>query len=116
MEPVNIPLRDGDTFYSIKPPGSGVLLGFILSILNNYNFTASSLENDDSTILTYHRIVEALKYAYAKRTELADMDFVNISSVSIHLETIRVIFSFDLHIDIILLAVSKIILFFVVDE
>ncbi|XP_045477237.1 glutathione hydrolase 1 proenzyme-like isoform X2 [Harmonia axyridis] len=81
MEPVSIRLRDDDTFYSIKPPGSGVLLGFILGILNNYNFTANDIKNDDSTILTYHRIIEALKYAYAKRTELADMDFVNISSL-----------------------------------
>ncbi|XP_044758770.1 glutathione hydrolase 1 proenzyme-like isoform X2 [Coccinella septempunctata] len=81
MEPVSIPLRDGDTFYSIRPPGSGVLLGFILSILNNYNFTAKDIETDDNKILTYHRIIEALKYAYAKRTELADMEFVNISSL-----------------------------------
>ncbi|XP_075221568.1 glutathione hydrolase 1 proenzyme-like [Lycorma delicatula] len=41
---------------------------------------ASSVSNINSTILTTHRMVEAFKYAFARRTELGDPDFVNITS------------------------------------
>lgn len=63
-------------------PGSGVLLAFILNILDGYNFNKTSIEDTESTVLTYHRIIEAFKYAYAKRTELGDMRFNNLTDVS----------------------------------
>ncbi|KAB7495155.1 hypothetical protein Anas_09325 [Armadillidium nasatum] len=48
---------------------------------NNYNFTSESL-NDDNLVTTNQRIVEAFKYAYAERTDLADEDFVNMTQTS----------------------------------
>lgn len=80
-EPVNISLNT-DTLYSVKPPGSGAILGLILGILNNYNFNKDSISTNASTILTYHRIIEAFKYSYAQRTLLGDADFVNVTDVS----------------------------------
>ena len=61
--------------YSSPPPGSGVLAAFILSILNTY-IDQGDLSNAPDDPLTYHRIAEAFKHAYAQRTKLGDPDFV----------------------------------------
>ena len=66
--------------YSIPPPGSGVILGFMLNILDNYNFTSDSM-HAPNTVVTHQRIVEALKYTYARRTELGDEDFVDMTEM-----------------------------------
>lgn len=82
MDPVSVKFENGHTLYSAPPPGSGILLAFILNILDGYNFNKNSIDGIDNTILTYHRIIEAFKYAYARRTELGDTDFVNITNVT----------------------------------
>eukprot|EP00055_Hartaetosiga_balthica_P011340 m.51176 g.51176 ORF g.51176 m.51176 type:complete len:624 (-) comp7548_c1_seq3:96-1967(-) len=53
---------------SAPAPASGSVLGMILGILSYYNLNASTA-NDP---LTWHRIDESFRFAYAKRTELAD--------------------------------------------
>lgn len=80
-DPVTVPLPDGTILYSVPPPSSGVLLGFILNILAGYNFTSESIHGINNTVLTYHRMIEAFKYAYAKRTKLGDADFVDIKEL-----------------------------------
>ncbi|KAB7495154.1 Gamma-glutamyltranspeptidase 1 [Armadillidium nasatum] len=80
-EPVTVSLENGGyTMYSAPPPASGIVLGYILNVLDNYNFTSESL-NDDNIVTTNQRIVESFKYAYAKRTDLADEDFVNMTQL-----------------------------------
>lgn len=69
--------------YVVPPPASGILLSFIINILKNYNFKPEDLSSVNSTILTYHRIVEAFKHAYGRRTQIGDPKFVNIENVSI---------------------------------
>lgn len=56
-------------------------MGFILNILDGYKFGPGSIEDTPSTVVTYHRMLEAFKYAYAKRTELGDTAFVNVTDV-----------------------------------
>lgn len=53
-----------------------------MNILDGYDFKRENLKGINNTILTYHRIIEAFKYAYAKRTELGDTNFINIKEVS----------------------------------
>lgn len=54
-----------------------------MNILDGYGFKREDLNGINNTVLTYHRIIEAFKYAYAKRTELGDTEFININEVSI---------------------------------
>ncbi|KAK9504403.1 hypothetical protein O3M35_010743 [Rhynocoris fuscipes] len=78
IEPVSVKLHGGETVYSVPPPGSGAILTLILSILDGYNITAQRNDSYKDDILMIHRMVEAFKFAYAKRMELGDPKFVNI--------------------------------------
>ncbi|XP_069974018.1 scoloptoxin SSD14 isoform X3 [Penaeus vannamei] len=81
-EAMNITLQHGQiSMFSVPPPGSGLILGFILNILDEYGLTPESID-DSNIVLTHHRIIEAMKWAYAKRTELGDADFVDMSGLT----------------------------------
>ena len=54
----------------------------LLIYLTGYNFNADSISTTDDSILTYHRMSEAFKFAYAKRSALGDEAFVNVTEVS----------------------------------
>ncbi|XP_033127913.1 glutathione hydrolase 1 proenzyme-like [Anneissia japonica] len=65
--------------FSLPPPASGVVLSLILNILEEYHFDVDSYEKD--TVNTYHRILEAFKFAYAKRSCLGDQDYVDVKEL-----------------------------------
>lgn len=65
----------------MPPPGSGALLAFVLNILDGYGFNSKSVADVPSTVTTFHRMIEAFKYAFGFRTKLGDSDFVDVSKV-----------------------------------
>lgn len=77
-------VKMGDyTLYTNPPPGSGAVLSLIMNIVKGYNMTAEDRKDVNSTVLTYHRIAEAFKFAYAYRALLGDEEFWDVE------ETVR---------------------------
>ena len=79
-DPVSIDLGNGLQMHSTKPPGSGAILGFILNILQNYNFSPGKDFLKDEALL-YHRVVEAFKWAYGQRSNLGDPGDSDITEI-----------------------------------
>lgn len=72
-EPLQADIGDF-TIYTAPPPGSGAILTFIMNVLQGLLPVA-----DKNTF--WQRVVETFKWAYARRTELGDPHFEDISSV-----------------------------------
>ncbi|KAJ9575156.1 hypothetical protein L9F63_025893, partial [Diploptera punctata] len=75
ITPVTTQLKDNITLYTVPLPGSGILLIFILNILNGFIPTKNTITN-------FQRIIETFKYGYGKRTHFGDPKFVDNKTIS----------------------------------
>ncbi|XP_025200748.1 glutathione hydrolase 1 proenzyme-like isoform X1 [Melanaphis sacchari] len=67
-------LKSGHTIHVGPPPSSGIILAYILRILDGI------LPSPD-TRLDAHRFVEAFKFGFGERTHLGDHKFVDVSRI-----------------------------------
>lgn len=70
-----------DILYAVPPISSGTIVANVLSILEGFNFTEANLLDIEDRAIVVHRIIEALKFGFAKRWELGDMRFNDVREV-----------------------------------
>lgn len=80
--PIQTNLSNGIKLLTTGLPGSGAILSFILNVFDDYGFTPASIADFNATILTYHRMIETFKYAFALRTNLGDGAFVDMTEIT----------------------------------
>lgn len=68
-EAIEVKMQNNLTLYSSPLPGSGVIVAFIMNILNGYLDL-----NDQWSPTNWQTIVESFKFGYGRRTELGDVD------------------------------------------
>ena len=68
-EPIVMEVQ-GMKAYTLSAPSGGITLNFMLKILDGYG------QMNGSDPLSWHRAVEAMKFAYGRRSELGDPEFV----------------------------------------
>ncbi|KAL4132604.1 hypothetical protein QTP88_009728 [Uroleucon formosanum] len=73
-ESFSVNLTSGHTIHFGPPPGSGIILAFILRILDGI-LPVPDVGLDE------HRLVEAFKFGYGERSHLGDHKFVNVSQI-----------------------------------
>ncbi|KAL7294184.1 hypothetical protein TKK_0012205 [Trichogramma kaykai] len=73
-DPASTELYGGHKVHSVGVPGGGALLAFILNVLDEFHLQPSDIADTNSTIKTYHKIIETFKYAFGLRTKLGDVE------------------------------------------
>lgn len=71
--PIESKLFNGDRLFSCPLPSTSSLVTYVFNILEGYKFHENSFDyyQNDNPIL-YHILVEAFKFAFAKRTKIGD--------------------------------------------
>ncbi|KAL1281524.1 hypothetical protein QQF64_000327, partial [Cirrhinus molitorella] len=69
------------TVYVPDAPFGGPVLALILNILKDYGISSSSVSKEENKILTYHRIIEAFRFADAQRRKLGDPLYKNLTEI-----------------------------------
>lgn len=70
--------RFGDySMYTTGGNSGGPVVGLILNILKGLKFSGDDLSSTDRKVEAYHKIIEAIKLAYADRYQLGDPSYEN---------------------------------------
>ncbi|XP_077528173.1 glutathione hydrolase 1 proenzyme-like [Haemaphysalis longicornis] len=78
-EPISFPLAGGYTLLVPRPPAGGIYVGIALSVISRFLLEGTAPVSGDS--MTAHRLVEALKFAFSRRSVLGDPKFFNMTQV-----------------------------------
>ncbi|RXN33726.1 gamma-glutamyltranspeptidase 1-like protein [Labeo rohita] len=68
-------------FYAPDAPFGGPVLALILNILKGYNISSSSVSTTEKKILTYHRMIEAFRFANVQKGKLGDPLYENVNEI-----------------------------------
>ena len=98
-KPVESKLFTGDSLYNFPLPATGNIIAFILNILNGFNIQDQSIDYHNENKLYYHRLIEAFKFAFAKRTKLGDEKSEGVLSTLEELESLEIAEMIRLMID-----------------
>lgn len=74
-KPIVANLSGDLTLYSMPPPGSGLLVAYIIRVLDGF------VQEANSSVQITQRITEAFKHAYGHRTDIGDPRFTNITEI-----------------------------------
>ncbi|XP_008543580.1 glutathione hydrolase 1 proenzyme [Microplitis demolitor] len=82
QDPLETELSNGIKLFTSNFPSSGALLVFIMNIFDEFKFTPNSINDDENTVETYHRMIETFKFAFAARSKLGDPDYNDLTEVT----------------------------------
>ncbi|XP_048051038.1 glutathione hydrolase 1 proenzyme-like isoform X2 [Megalobrama amblycephala] len=68
-------------FHAPDAPFGGPVLALILNILEDYGLSSSSVSTIDKKILTYHRMIEAFRFAEVEKCKLGDPRNENVTKI-----------------------------------
>ncbi|XP_057307500.1 glutathione hydrolase 1 proenzyme-like [Hydractinia symbiolongicarpus] len=66
---------NGMKFFMMPPPGGGAVVAMTLNILKGFDLSSNDITTNEKLIQTTHKIIEALKFAFARRPLLGDPSF-----------------------------------------
>lgn len=65
------------TMHAMPSPTGGPIVSHILNIIKGYGLSAEDLASPSAEIKTYHRIIEAFKFAFGEKTKESDPEFMD---------------------------------------
>lgn len=68
-------------FHAPDAPFGGPVLALIFNILKDYNMSSSSVSTTENMTLTYHRMIEAFRFADAQKSKLGDPDYEDLTEI-----------------------------------
>lgn len=74
---------NGNHYLFMPPPGGGAVVAMTINVLKGYNLTEKNVKDEQGNLVTTHRVIEAMKFAFARRPLLGDPSFeANVTKVT----------------------------------
>lgn len=74
-EPVSYTLSNKVELFSFPPPSCGIMLNFILAMMDSFDHDDFMLDFGETNALFYHRFIEACKFSFGFRSHIGDSSF-----------------------------------------